>query len=151
MSELHVANAYLLTEASGTPMALPQISLDFAQSGVMVSAQISGETKLLPWSSLVDITASPQAEMPDGETGILVEITSVDRVHRFVIPASSGEGSYLTKAIVAMKAYCAAPSASSSPEIKRATPVWQVVILGILLILLAVVLGLIVAKAKGAF
>ncbi|MCL6095320.1 MAG: hypothetical protein M1519_05750 [Actinobacteria bacterium] len=151
MSELHLGNVYLLTESSGMPMALPRITLDFIQSGVMVSARDSGEAKLLPWTNLVSITASSRAETPDGEKGMLIEITTAEKVHRFVVPVSSIEEESLGKAIEAMNEYCAAVPIDGPSSTKQATPMWQVVVLGVLLILLAVVIGLIVAKAKGAF
>ncbi len=121
-------------------MAVPDLSLLFDGQGMHV-VKPSGDTgRLIPWDALVSLEATGDADLPNGDPGILIGVRTVERSHEFVLPDPEGG---VATTLEELSRYCAGGSGTKSRSSRQAfivalSVVLAAVIVAVVLLLLHV-------------
>ena len=82
-----VSDVYLLTAESDGTVAVPGLSLVVDATGLTVHRPDGAVAALVAWADMTGIVATRRMRTPAGSPGVMVEVATSSRQHRFVIPA----------------------------------------------------------------
>ncbi len=82
--QLRLSGVALLTSTEHGQVSVPDLGLVFDEAGLTVSKATGEVVRILPWSSLAGL-ASESSKAPGG---VVLNVTTEYRSHRFVVPAS---------------------------------------------------------------
>jgi len=91
LGDVHLVSSWLTPRPPGSDagtskdVAIGGLSLVFDQTGITLLKPGGGVGAVLPWSSLQDVTVSDTARTPDGDRALMVEATTPERTHRFLV------------------------------------------------------------------
>jgi hypothetical protein len=84
---LEFSGVYLLTAESEGQEAVPGLGLVVDDRGVTVRKPDGEVSAQLDWAQLSSVTASGRMRTPVGRPGVILEVTTASKTHRFVVPA----------------------------------------------------------------
>ena len=88
-----VPDVYLLTAGSEGPVAVPNLSLTFRESGLELDKADGEIVWDCEWSDLVEMAPIERSVLPDGKEGVVVVVVERGRRrrHRFVLATCDAE------------------------------------------------------------
>ncbi len=82
----------LLTEGEAGQVAVPDLSLVLGAAGVDVLRADGSRVVPMPWQAVTRMAGTDPTTTPDGSPGLVVEVATTERTHRFVVPTPDPDG-----------------------------------------------------------
>ena len=82
----------LLTEGDSGQVAVPNLSLLLGTQGIDVLRADGSQVVPMPWQAITRLTGTDRSATPDGSPGLVVEVATLERTHRFVVPTPDPDG-----------------------------------------------------------
>ena len=88
-----VPDVYLLTAGSEGPVAIPDLTLTFRESGLELDKSDGELVWDCDWSDLVEMAPIERSVLPDGKEGVVIAVVERDRRrrHRFVLATDDAD------------------------------------------------------------
>ncbi len=89
---LVLSDVYLLTAESGGGVAVPGLTLVMDGSGMTVRKPDGTVGAALKWEEISGLAADKRMRTPAGHPGVVLEASTADKTHRFVVPSDNPAG-----------------------------------------------------------
>ena len=122
-----VRDVYLLTESDDRTIAVPNLSLTFAEDGVRLARTGGDDLWKCAWSGLEELSTASHSVLPNGRNGVVVMVVERHdtRTHRFVVPS---ENAASTEAAVQGRAAAHGLRTNAPPKAAVSRPLTTAVI-----------------------
>lgn len=136
---LDLSGVYLLTAESDWQTAVPGLGLVVDRDGLTVRKPNGEVTAALGWAQVSRISAVERMRTPVGRLGLVLEVTTATKPHRFVIPVDDPDA--LENGVARLVA------AYGSQRATRAR--WSRVLVGLITVILAAGVTIAILVAAG--
>ena len=98
LGDVHLVSSWLAPRSgsdTGTrpkDVAIGGLSLVFDQVGITLLKPGGAVGAVLPWPSLLEVTVDGQVETPEGASALMIEATTAERTHRFLVATTDPDG-----------------------------------------------------------
>ncbi|HUO49347.1 MAG TPA: hypothetical protein VMU09_10965 [Acidimicrobiales bacterium] len=103
LGQVHLVSSWLTPRTTGPAfgtgvpappkdVAIGGLSLVFDQVGITLLKPSGRVGAVLPWASLQAVTVTDTARTPDGDPAVMIEVTTAERTHRFLVAAPDPPG-----------------------------------------------------------
>lgn len=82
----------LLTEGDAGQVAVPDLTLVLGSQGIDVLRPDGSRVVPMPWPAITRLGGTDRTSTPDGSPGLVVEVATASRTHRFVVPTPDPDG-----------------------------------------------------------
>jgi hypothetical protein len=89
---LLLSDVYLLTADSEGRIAVPGLTVLLDESGLTVRKPDGEIGAIVAWADVTTLVASMRMRTPAGSQGVVVEVVTPSRTHRFVVPTDDPLG-----------------------------------------------------------